>query len=71
MLANLFSAFSSLLKIVVLLREPESSSSESEFHLPWSDVEKRGKRSREEMENVSSEIYARLNTKGGSSKARI
>lgn len=70
MLANLFSAFSSLLKSVALLREPESSSSESEFHLPWSDVEKRGKR-REEMENVSSEIYAKLNTRGGFSKARI
>ena len=71
MLANLFSTFSSLLKSVALLREPESSSSESEFHLPWSDVEKRGKRRREEMESVSSEIYAKLNTKGGFSKARI
>lgn len=56
LLANLVSAFSSLLKIVAPLREPESSSSESEFHLPWSDVEERRKRSREEMENVSSEV---------------
>lgn len=52
MLPDLCSAFSSLLKMAALPKEPESSSSESEFLLRGGDEEKGGwgdrQRNREE-----------------------
>lgn len=59
MLSNLWSALSSLLKMVELWKEPESSFSESEFLLPRSDKEKRvgvGGAKKEMKKNVSFEI---------------
>lgn len=62
LLANLCSAFSSLLKMVELLKEPPSSSSESEFLLPGGLTRRSGGRGaeKEREKNVSFEISAEI-----------
>lgn len=63
-LANLCSAFSSLLKMVGLLKEPPSSSSESEFLLPGGDKEKGERGAEKDTEkDVSLEINAEIRYK--------
>lgn len=72
LLANLCSAFSSLLKMVGLLKEPPSSSSESEFLLPGGDKEKGERGAEKEMEkDVSFEINAEIRYKRGLLKPRV
>lgn len=43
-----------------LLSEPESSSSESEFPLPWSDVEKGKRKEDKELENDATKNNVKL-----------